>query len=314
MAAKLPLLTRKNIRDEFTNKKDALLDRIKEYTGETYEFVVNFDELYPTVNQSETYQTESIGTIAYNAYEALADELKRMTDEGDNQVAKDFFNEVVSSRKINILVIDMESGYSGCRVIDGVLELFYRKDNFGTNTSYIASELQKELDKSFGQTHKGKLPLAARIGFQNDFLDKKKKLEDDIQEELLEEANRVTLVADPAKIWEVAVQEFDKLKKREQSDIDMESISRNMGSAIYSYFDGFLSQVKYKFKQDDLVVEAFMELCTAKEVRFELVPKADLKKSYNEAVFEDGAYIIRASPQTWYTNTSYACEDIDKLL
>ncbi|KAK6527479.1 hypothetical protein TWF694_004467 [Orbilia ellipsospora] len=312
MAAKLPLLTRKNIRDEFTNKKDGLIGKLKEYTGETYDLVVNFEELYPTVNQGESYQTESIGTIVYNTYESLVDQLKRMTDEGDNQVVKDYFNDVVSSKKINVLVVDMESGYNATRVTDGVLELVYRKDNFGTNTSYIASELQKELDKSFGETHKGQLPLAARLGFQNDFLDKKQALEKKIAEELLDQ--EISLVADPAKVWEVAVQEFDKLKKREQSDIDMESIARNMGAAIYSYFEGFKDQIAYKFKQDDLMVEGFMELCEKKEVRFELIPKADLKKSYNEAVFEDGVYIIRASPQTWYTNTSYACEDIDKLL
>ncbi|KAF3927830.1 hypothetical protein ABW20_dc0102372 [Dactylellina cionopaga] len=314
MAAKLPLLTRKNIRDEYTNKISEHTSKIKEYTGEDYELVVNFEQLYPTLKQDESYQTGSPGTIAFSAYGSLVDKLKRATDEGEDKLVMDFFNEVVSSRKINILVEDLPSGYTAIRVKDGVLELVYKTDNYGTNTSYIAEDLEKALDAAFAETNKGDLPLAARIGFKKDFEDKKEALEAKINEELLDA--KVKLVADPADIWKVAIEEHSKLKKREQSEIDLESIARNMGAAIYAYFDGFKGQLEYKFKQDDLMVEGFLELCTSNEIRVKVVPKGGLSpnRSYNDAVFEDGALVIRTTPQNWYTNVSYAADEVDALL
>ncbi|EWC43839.1 hypothetical protein DRE_07283 [Drechslerella stenobrocha 248] len=312
MAAKLPLTARKNIRDEYNEKIGDLKSQIKEYTGEDYEFVVVFEELYPKVKADDQYQTTSPGSIAFNAYSSLVDQLKTMTDEGEDQLVKEHFNKVVHTRKVNILIEDMESGYTLCRVKDGVLELVYKTDNFGTNTSYIASELAKALDESYLETNRSELPLTARKGFRDDYEQKKKALMGRISEELL--GAFVDLVADPEAIWRLAIEEQAKLKKRDQSEIDLESINRNMGSAIYAYFDGFASTLNYVFKQDGMMVEAFMEACPKKEIHFKLVAKPDLSRSYNDGVFEDGAYVIRASPQTWYTNSSYACEDIEKLL
>lgn len=87
-----------------------------------------------------------------------------------------------------------------------------------------------------------------------------------------------------------------------------------MGSAIYAYFEGFLSQLQYKFKQDDMMVEALTDEVSKKEVTVVIVPKGGLTRSYNDAVFEDGRLVIRTIPQYWYTNVSYACDEIDKAL
>lgn len=316
MSVKLPLIARKNIRDEYEAKKGGLLARIKEYTGEDYEFIVDFQEkIYPNIDASQSYQAESPGCIAFSAYEGLADRLKTITDEGDDQLVKDFFNQVVSSRKIDILIEPMESGYTACRVRDGVLELIFKTGNYGTNSWYLTEKLINNLDEAFAETNKGELPLEARKSWQDEFLSKKDKLEADIAEELL--GTKVTLVADPAEIWRVAVEEYGKLKKREQSEIDLESIRRNMGAAVFSYFDGFRYQINYKFKQDDLMVETFLEAAPSKEIRFELVPELTpgyTYSTYHEALFANDAFILRTTPKKWYTNSSYVCENIDALL
>ncbi|KAF3189921.1 hypothetical protein TWF106_007099 [Orbilia oligospora] len=313
MAAKLPLIARKNIRDEYEAKKGGLLERIKEYTGEDYEFIVDFQEkIYPNIDTAQSYQVESPGSIAFSAYEGLADRLKTVTDEGEDQLVKDFFNEVVSSRKIDILIEPMESGYTACRVRDGVLELVFKTDNYGTNSWYLTEKLINNLDEAYAETNKGELPLEARKGWQDDFVAKKDQLEADIAEELL--GTKVTLVADPVAIWRTAVEEYDKLKKRDKDQIDLESIRRNMGSAVFSYFDGFRYQINYKFKQDDLMVETFLETAPSKEVRFELVPELSPGNSYHEALFTDDAFVMRTTPKNWYTNSSYVCEKIDTLL
>ncbi|KAK6342342.1 hypothetical protein TWF718_007744 [Orbilia javanica] len=313
MAAKLPLIARKNIRDEYEAKKGELLERIKEYTGEEYEFIVDFQEkIYPNVDSSQSYQTESPGSIAFSTYEGLADRLKMITEEGDDQLVKDFFNEVVSSRKIDILIEPIEP-YTACRVRDGVLELVFKTGNYGTNNWYLTERLINNLDEAYAETNKGELPLESRKSWQTDFVAKKDELEAAIAEELL--GTKVTLVADPVAIWRTATEEFDKLKKKDRDTINLESIRRNMGSAVHSYFDGLRSQLNYKFKQDDMMVEAFLEAAPSKEVRFELVPALTTpNKTYNEALFADDAFVIRTTPQQWWTNSGYACDEIDSLL
>ncbi|KAF3904414.1 hypothetical protein ABW21_db0205340 [Orbilia brochopaga] len=312
MAAKLPLLTRKNIRDEYTAKVPGLKERLKEYTGEDYDFIVNFEALYPTLKQDERYQTESPGTIAYNTYEGFVDKVKYIGKEGEDEVFKDFLNQVVSTKQVNILVTDEAQSYSDCRVKDGVLEILYKPDSFGTNSSYATDNLEKVLDKAFAETNKGELPVSAKKGYRDDFVEKKAELEKQVSEELLGAV--ITLVADPAAIWKLANEEYDKLKKSDKSNIDLESIARNMGSAVYSYFDGFLGVLKYKFKQDDMMVEAFMEECSKKEIHVKLVRKGELSRTYNDCKFEDGCFVIRTIPEYWYTNTSDAASDVDRLL
>ncbi|KAK6355584.1 hypothetical protein TWF696_004684 [Orbilia brochopaga] len=309
---KLPLIARKNIRDEYTAKIGGLQTELKEYTGEDYEFSVNFDVLYPTLKQDERYQVESPGTIAFNTYEGVVYKIKTMTKEGEDEAAKEFLNNVVSKKQINILVTDEASSYSSCRVKDGVLEILYKEGGYGTNAGYAADNLEKELDKAFAETNKGALPLAAKKGFRDDFVEKKADLEKKIAEELL--GNTITLVADPDAIWKLANEEYDKLKRSEKSSIDLDGIARNMGSAIYAYFEGFLGVLQYKFKQDDMMVEAFMESCPKKEVHVKLVPKGELSRTYNDCKFEDDVFVIRTIPQYWYTNVSDAADEVEKLL
>ncbi|KAF3935479.1 hypothetical protein ABW20_dc0110651 [Dactylellina cionopaga] len=312
MAAKLPLLTRKNIRDGFTNKLGDITSRIKEYTGEDYEIIVNFDNIWAKVDPNDAQLSNYLGSIAYNALEILAHRLQEMT--GKDDLAKDFFNQVVATRKIDVLVDDLESGYTTSRVKDGVLELVYKTGFYGSNTMDIANGLEKTLDKSFGETNKGQLPGTAQQSFQRDFLLQKKDVEEKIKEEML--GTELTLVADPEEIWRVAVGEYDKLKKSEQSEINLEHISHTMGSGIHSYFTCFLHQLETRFKQDDLMVEGFLDIVDQKQIIFKVVPKGGLSanRKYNDAIYEDGSLVIRTTPQYWCTNTSDACNEIDKAL
>ena len=66
-APKLPLLVRKNIRDEFDNKKEELAKKFKELLGEDYEFEVDFPALY--THADGDYQQGRIGTLVYTAIE-----------------------------------------------------------------------------------------------------------------------------------------------------------------------------------------------------------------------------------------------------
>jgi hypothetical protein len=78
MAAELSPAARQNISDEYTAKIPNLLERVKEYTGEEYEFVVDFNELCAHIDKGDI---DHVGTIAYKVYESFVDELKLITQE-----------------------------------------------------------------------------------------------------------------------------------------------------------------------------------------------------------------------------------------
>ncbi len=77
--AKLPLVVRKSIRDEFDGKKDDLLAKFKDLLEVDYKFEIDFATLYPQCDDG--YQQDSIGKICLKCMEDLLDSLKRFTDE-----------------------------------------------------------------------------------------------------------------------------------------------------------------------------------------------------------------------------------------
>ncbi|EPS42903.1 hypothetical protein H072_3132 [Dactylellina haptotyla CBS 200.50] len=303
MSAKISLVARKGIRDNYNAKKDELVSRIKEYTGEDYEFIVSFEDLWQKVDQKDDHQTGYMGSMVFSAYEYLTYQIGEITQKGEDEMSKEFFNNVLPARKINVVVDDLERGYyATCRIKDGVLELVWKTGFFGSNTMDIARDLKKVLDTAYQEGNKGELPLAARQTFNEYFLAEKDKVEEEIAEELL--GTKLELVVDPAEIWRVSVAEYDKLKKDDKSQIDLDSIAQRMGSGIMSYFKTFLAVIRTEFKQDDLMVEGFLDMLDKKQVVFQVVPHEKLVKRYNEGVYEDGAYVMRTEPRYWCTNTS----------
>jgi hypothetical protein len=99
-----------------------------------------------------------------------------------------------------------------------------------------------------------------------------------------------------------------------KQEVDLESIAPSFGSYLYSYFDGFLYQIRYQFKKDDLMVEGFTDAVPTGEVWLEVVPKEQLKDVYNECKVQDGKVILRTTPLNWGTNASYVADKLSDLL
>lgn len=78
-APKLPLLVRKNIRDEFDGKKDDLAKKYKDLFGEDYSFEVDFPALY--AHGEPGYQHDSLGSLVYQALEDCSRVISYGTDE-----------------------------------------------------------------------------------------------------------------------------------------------------------------------------------------------------------------------------------------
>ena len=77
-APKIPLVVRKNIRDEFEGKKEELAKIYKELFGEDYKFEVDFPALH--AKAYDGYQRDQIGKVAYEAIEDCSKVIGRETN------------------------------------------------------------------------------------------------------------------------------------------------------------------------------------------------------------------------------------------
>ncbi len=72
--------------------------------------------------------------------------------------------------------------------------------------------------------------------------------------------------------------------------------------------------MKYEFKNDDMIVEAFMEEVSTKEAWFAIVKDGELKGSYVDTVIENGKLYAKTKPSMFGTNVNNAFDGIMKML
>lgn len=168
------------------------------------------------------------------------------------------------------------------------------------------------------------LPLLLRKGIRDEWTAQKETVTNNIKEELL--GAEVKLFADVDGIWKTMVDAKNVSSSflsrlpisnewlQSKQDVDLVSIAPNFGSYLYQYFNGFLYQIQYQFKKDDLMVEGFTDAVPTGEIWVEVVPKDKLKDAYNECKVEDGKIILRTTPLNWGANASYVAEKLSNLL
>jgi len=302
---KLPLVARKDIRDNWEANLEEFTRQINGLLKEHYQLEVNFNQLYAHAHAAEaTWAKASIGACAKGYFESFIEYLKKFTEEGEYTEAIDAFNDLISTRKI-ILECDNLVTYSGCSVKSGAFEINYHQNNVGSNTSYACQELSNAFDDGLSAKDEYALPLMARRSIRDEFEEKKGELSDGIKNQLREA--EVKLTADYAALWRALV---DGKKTKEGKDIDLKNYRRAFGNTIHSYFDGFRSQIEFQFKKDDMVIEAFND--AVKEVVLEVVQetKTGLKNTYYEYEIKDEKLILRTIPRYWGTNTANVCQGL----
>ncbi|KAG8751579.1 hypothetical protein FRC14_007765 [Serendipita sp. 396] len=305
---KLPLAARKNIRDEYEAKIGEVMDRISKMLKQTYKAEVNFNQFYAyAVAGDSDWIKNSPGTAALNYIESSVYYLKRLTEEGKDDMAIEAFNDLVSER-IFTLEADPKVSYSDCSIRSGKFEFNFNPTNPGVNVDYTCQELEKRLDEALAAKDPEALPVIARRDLQKEFEDKKQDLTSQFKEQLL--GADVKLMADYDAIWKTIV-----AGKKVNSDVDLESCSRRFGSVLKQYFEGFLYYVKNKLNKDDMMVEGFTEAVSTLELWVEVAPEGTkLKDSYYEIEIKDGKFIIRTTPSNYGTNGDYATQNFVDLL
>jgi hypothetical protein len=309
----ISLTAKLSIRDNFEAKKADLKKEIDSLLKESYSIEVDFSKLYTEI--TESWGKENMGSVAADSISDFIYYLKNLSQEGENETVVKNFNEIVSSRKISVVVDENFDGYySGCRVRDGVYQIVFKPGSFGTNLSGCNQNMLKELDIALFASNSKALPLVAKLSIANDFEAKKAEVAAKIAEELGGE--KFSLMADFDKIWAAIVSAKDALPRDKKSEIDLEWVSSNMGSSVFEYFSSLAYYLNYQFKGDEMCIEEFVGVVSTKEVWFEIVPEGNLSesRSYNDLVFQDGKAILRTIPRYFGTNISDTASDIMKAI
>ncbi|KAK7931753.1 hypothetical protein PG985_002465 [Apiospora marii] len=307
---KLPLALRKNLRDEWDNKKAQYEKELSDILTVPWTMEVNPNQVYAYA--TEGYAKESLGDCIAAYFKGAIWQLKNY----ESNYGEDGLKELNDICHAHVLAFDVDDAkrftYGGVDVDDrGALRLLFAPANLGCNIDYCMERdtLLKALNNAPAApgAGEGAISFAARTGIRQDYDPKIEAIRSKVAEllawpEIKLEPN-----------WEqvfAALKAESQIKKTELR----EDWQAYMGSMAISYFEGLVSQLQWqKFEDDDLLQEGFRDVITSGEIKFRIVEKLK-DDSYSECEIEDGVLYLQSTAKTWGTNTSYTAQKlVDKL-
>ncbi|EPE05230.1 hypothetical protein F503_03835 [Ophiostoma piceae UAMH 11346] len=298
-AEKLPLALRKNIRDNWENKKAEFETKISEKLGTAWTIDVNPLAIFPYA--SNDYAKESLGSLLAEYVDSAIYHIGNFVERnGADSVAE--LNEVASK---HVLTVDLDeagtNSYCGCAVQDGQLVIMFNEKNLGVNVSDAlqSDKLLKALnDAPRDAATAPKLSFAARTSIAKDYEPKieavrvriaKTLARDDLKLEPNFEANYAVLSA---------------------AGVDAYKYEENLGSFTLEYFEGVAYHLdSQKFGGDDMLQEGFNEAVEKGVIALRVVDSLKYA-SYCEVVVEDGTLFVQTTAEKYGVNINDAAEKI----
>ncbi|KAH8122882.1 hypothetical protein FP744_10001538 [Trichoderma asperellum] len=304
--AKFSLAVRKNIRDEWENRKSDYEDRISTVLGAPWTIEIDLHQV--CAYATDGYATESPGSMISTYFDGVLYQLDRFIGKHGEQ-GKEELNTIASARTITM---DLDEGkkfsYCGCAIsATGSLAILFSEGYLGTNTNDACSldNLENALNEAPSTASASHKPMSfiARAAIRSDW---------DTQMEAIERQLGEILCSDRVSLEPRFEQAFDRLS----STAGDASWQRNLGLYHKMYYEGLVSFLKYqKFGEDDMLREAFNEGIHRATVAFRIVDKDELKSStYNECVIEDGTLILQTTAEYYGTNTAEIANELMELL
>ncbi|KAK7060760.1 hypothetical protein VNI00_000492 [Paramarasmius palmivorus] len=283
---KLPLATRKDLRDNYEAKKVELEEKISEILGVTFKANLNANEIWAY----NTDERQSIGGMFYRYVDGFLSCLKRYIENfGDD--GKTHFTEAVTQNELQVHVNPLgdKAPTVDCEIKDGAFIILFHHEKLGYNQSYIYDELLKAVEKA---PREG-LSVRAKKSIQEHYEEEI----DDLRDKIAETLAMPNLVIEPS-----FEENFKALKAAKGDDSSWEE---GFGRATFSYIRGLNSQFESQgFKGDDMLQEGIAEVMTAQKIVFLVV--SEIKKKYHELVLEDGVLYLRTIPEKWWVNADEA--------
>ncbi|KAK6851052.1 hypothetical protein PG990_008055 [Apiospora arundinis] len=304
---KLPLALRKNVRDEFDNKKPEIEKELSDILTVPWTVEVNPNQVFAYAKDG--YAKESLGSCIAAYFKGVIWQLKSY----ESTYGEDGLKELNEICHAHVLTMDVDEAkrftYGGVDVDErGALRVLFAPDNLGCNIDYCAERdtLLKALNNA-PPAKEGGISFAARTGIRQDY-DPKIEV---IRAKIAEYLAWPEIKLDPN--WEqvfAALKAESQVKKTELR----EDWQAYMGYMAISYFEGLQGQIQYqKFEDDDMLQEGFRDVVTSGVIKFRVVEKLK-EDSYGECEIEDGVLYLQCTAKTWGTNTSYTAQKlVDKL-
>ncbi|KIM94339.1 hypothetical protein OIDMADRAFT_45770 [Oidiodendron maius Zn] len=287
-AEKLPLAVRKNVRDEWDNKKPEFEAQLLELLGTPWKFDINPLAIYPYAEEG-SYGHHSLGSCIAAYADGFIYQLKYCLNSQGSGL-KDEMNTVVNTHSVTLFA-STNFNYCGCDVEAGVLRLHFHPNCLGTNVNDAASKLPDAISTAPQPEGAPALSYAARHSIKTDY--------DSKIGDVLEKASKA--LQNPNLKFEPGFEELGAMLKTGKDVRD--DWEKNLGNFAVMYFESFLSALQYnKFAEDDLLREGFEEGVPKGVVKLRLVEK--LPSGYNQILLDDGAVVLQTTPNNWGTNVN----------
>ncbi|KAI1411528.1 hypothetical protein F5Y13DRAFT_200825 [Hypoxylon sp. FL1857] len=305
---KLPLALRKNIRDEWDNKKSDIERQLSDVLTVPWTVDVNPNQLYAYAKDG--YAKESLGNCIASYVNGAIFRLKEFVDYAGEQGLKEL-NTICHTHTLTIDLDDAKRfPYCGADIHEGKLRILFAPDHLGTNIDNALDRdiLLKALNEAPGPASDGAatLSFAARSDISKEY--------DPRAEELRNQVAQILEKPD-IKLNPNFEDTFAKLQQESKENTDFRSDWESLlGSFTRLYFEGLVNQLKYqKFDQDDLLREGFHEAVDKGEIAFRIVDKLKYD-SYCECEVEGGVLYLQCTSKTWGTNIDDAAQKlVDRL-
>ncbi|CAG8667076.1 5900_t:CDS:1, partial [Dentiscutata erythropus] len=131
----LPVITKVNIRYQWTKKIPALKKKLKDAVREEIEFVVDFDNIFEIAkknsNDGGNWHKSQLGETVYGYFESLVANIIK------DDMVRDNFVEIVTTKKIYLIFDEEVTNYNDLLVKDGALYIRVGPSYLGTNSNNI---------------------------------------------------------------------------------------------------------------------------------------------------------------------------------
>ncbi|KAI1773770.1 hypothetical protein F4818DRAFT_421710 [Hypoxylon cercidicola] len=304
---KLPLALRKNIRDEWDNKKSDIEKQLSDALTTPWTVDVNPNQLYPYA--TDGYAKESLGSCIASYINGAIYRLRDYTDSS----GEDGLKELNAICYAHVMTIDLDDAkrfsYCGADIHEGKLRILFAPGHLGTNIddalnrTVLLQALNDAPAPPSDDSAAATLSFAARSDIRKEYEPKVEEIRSQIVEALAKPDIKLTPNFEDTF---AKLQEESKANKTEIRS-DWDSV---LGFFTRLYFEGFANQLKYqKFDEDDLLREGFHEMIEKGEIAFRIVEKLKYE-SYCECEIEDGVLYLQCTSKTWGTNIDSAAQGL----
>ncbi|EJT75652.1 hypothetical protein GGTG_05584 [Gaeumannomyces tritici R3-111a-1] len=312
-AEKLPLALRKNVRDDWENKKEGFEKELTELLGGVEWSLKEINPLAIWPYHNDGYAKESLGSCIAAYVAGAIYQLKYFIQQHGEEEAVKEINEIAYEHSM-ILDFDEEKklgSYGGVEIADGRIRLGFAPQCLGTNVDYCIDGTK------FAQALNDAAPApgtSAPMSYlaRNDIrMEYDAKIEE-TRKKLAEMLERPEIKLVPN--FEEAFAKMTEAKAKDKKKVMRDDWQQNLGNFVRRYYEGLEYQAKYqKFGEDEMLREGLNEVLESGEFRFRIVDQLKYG-SYGEVVVEDGAIYLQCKPDTFGTNVDYVAEKlVDQL-